>query len=67
MRRAVLYAASCLLVAIHPSFVASALIEAKHEVSEGLEWLRTWVLEVADSDTDRECYTVKILQTFRKL
>ncbi|KAF5732191.1 telomere length regulation protein TEL2 [Tripterygium wilfordii] len=56
VRRAVLFAASCILVSLHPSYVASALVEGNHEVSEGLEWIRTWALHVADSDIDRECY-----------
>lgn len=58
VRRAVLYAASCILVALHPSYVSASLIEGKHEISEGLEWIRKWAVHVAESDTDRECYTV---------
>lgn len=58
VRRAVLFAASCILVALHPSYVASSLADGNLEVSEGLEWVRTWALHVAESDTDRECYTV---------
>lgn len=58
VRRAVLFAASCVLVALHPSYVASALVEGNLELSNGLEWVRTWALHVADSDTDKECYTV---------
>lgn len=59
VRRAVLFAASCILVALHPSYVASALVEGNSDVSKGLEWIRTWALHVAESDTDRECYTVR--------
>ncbi|XWS37153.1 hypothetical protein CRYUN_Cryun19dG0018500 [Craigia yunnanensis] len=60
VRRAVLFAASCLLVALHPSYIASSLVERNLEISEGLEWIRTWAFQVADSDTDRECYTMAV-------
>ncbi|KAH9720685.1 Telomere reg-2 domain-containing protein [Citrus sinensis] len=56
VRRAVLFAASCVLVAVHPSFVSSALVEGNDELCNGLEWVRSWALHVADSDTDKECY-----------
>ncbi|KAK9278448.1 hypothetical protein L1049_028013 [Liquidambar formosana] len=58
VRRSVLFAASCILVALHPSYVASALFEGNAEISKGLEWVRTWTLHVAESDTDKECYTM---------
>ncbi|KAK3040594.1 hypothetical protein RJ639_026915, partial [Escallonia herrerae] len=58
VRRSVLFAASCLLVALHPSYVASALVEGNAELSKGLEWVRTWALHVVESDSDRECYTM---------
>lgn len=58
VRRAVLFAASCTLTALHPSFIASALLEGNLEFSRGLEWVRTWALEVAESDPDRECYSM---------
>lgn len=60
VRRAVLFAASSVLVSLHPSFVASTLTEGNLEVSKGLEWVRTWALDVAESDTDRECYTMAV-------
>ncbi|XVF54627.1 hypothetical protein PTKIN_Ptkin05aG0196600 [Pterospermum kingtungense] len=60
VRRAVLFAASCVLVALHPSYIASSLVEGNLEIAEGLEWIRIWALQVADSDTDRECYTMAI-------
>ncbi|KAF5956216.1 hypothetical protein HYC85_003441 [Camellia sinensis] len=60
VRRSVLFAASCILVALHPSYVASSLIEGSPEISKGLEWVRTWALCVAESDTDRECYTLAV-------
>lgn len=59
VRRAVLFAASCILVSLHPSSVASSLVEGNLEISKGLEWIRSWALHVAESDTDRECYTVR--------
>ncbi|XP_020277271.1 telomere length regulation protein TEL2 homolog [Asparagus officinalis] len=55
VRRSVLFAASCILVALHPSYVASALIEGNQEISNGLEWIRKWVLHVTESDPDTEC------------
>lgn len=58
MRRAVLFAAACVLVALHPTYISSALLEGNVEISTGLEWIRTWALDVAESDTDKECYTV---------
>ncbi|XP_010696186.2 uncharacterized protein LOC104908733 isoform X1 [Beta vulgaris subsp. vulgaris] len=58
VRRSVLFAASCSLTALHPSFIASAIIEGNEEVCRGLEWVRTWALQLAKSDTDRECCTM---------
>ncbi|KAJ3675463.1 hypothetical protein LUZ60_004505 [Juncus effusus] len=55
VRRAVLFAASCVLLALHPSYVASALIEGELEISSGLEWIRTYSLRVAETDSDTEC------------
>lgn len=58
VRRSVLFAASCILVALHPSYVASALVEGNAEISKGLDWIRTWAYHIAESDTDRDCYTL---------
>lgn len=58
VRRSVLFAASCLLVALHPTHVASALVTGNTEIPKGLEWIRTWAHHIAESDMDRECYTV---------
>ncbi|KAK6148152.1 hypothetical protein DH2020_019064 [Rehmannia glutinosa] len=58
VRRSVLFAASCVLLALHPSYVASAVVEGNFEISEGLDWVRAWALRVAESDTDRECHTL---------
>ncbi|KAL2347000.1 hypothetical protein Fmac_001000 [Flemingia macrophylla] len=58
VRRAVLFAAACVLVSLHPTYVSSALLEGNFEISTGLEWIRTWALDVAESDTDKDCYTL---------
>ncbi|KAL0355178.1 UNVERIFIED_CONTAM: hypothetical protein Sradi_3964700 [Sesamum radiatum] len=58
VRRSVLFAASCVLSALHPSYVATAVVEGNIEISEGLDWVRIWALQVAESDTDRECQTL---------
>lgn len=58
VRKAALFAASCVLLSLHPSYVATSLVEGNVEISSGLEWVRTWALHVAESDSDRECYTV---------
>ncbi|KAL6963816.1 hypothetical protein U1Q18_034821 [Sarracenia purpurea var. burkii] len=60
VRRSVLFAAACILVALQPSYVASSLVEGSPEISKGLEWVRTWALQVAESDTDRDCYTLAV-------
>uniref|UniRef100_A0A2P2KS86 Telomere length regulation protein TEL2 homolog n=2 Tax=Rhizophora mucronata TaxID=61149 RepID=A0A2P2KS86_RHIMU len=60
VRRAVLFAASCVLMSLHPSFVASTLTEGNIEFSKGLEWIRTWALDIAESDVDRECYSMAL-------
>lgn len=59
VRKSVLFAASCILVAVNPAYVASALVEGSSEMSRGLEWVRTWAISVAESDTDKECYMVR--------
>lgn len=58
VRRAVLFAASCTLVALQPSYVASALSEGNSGICNGLEWIRTFALQVAEADVDRDCYTM---------
>ncbi|KAL1567897.1 telomere length regulation protein TEL2 [Salvia divinorum] len=60
VRRSVLFTASCILVALHPSYVASAVAEGNIEISEGLDWIHRWALKVAESDTDRECHTLAV-------
>ncbi|KAJ9163853.1 hypothetical protein P3X46_023481 [Hevea brasiliensis] len=56
VRKAVLFAASSILVSLHPSYVASAITEGNLEVSKGLEWIRLWALDIVESDVDKECY-----------
>ncbi|XP_024530265.1 telomere length regulation protein TEL2 homolog [Selaginella moellendorffii] len=51
VRRAVLFAASRVLVALSPSHVAA--LDAS--LTEGLEWIREWCLEVASHDPDPDC------------
>ncbi|XP_049356523.1 uncharacterized protein LOC125821156 isoform X1 [Solanum verrucosum] len=58
VRRSVLFTASCILISLHPSSVAAAVVEGDSELSKGLEWIRNWALHIAESDTDRECYTL---------
>jgi hypothetical protein len=38
--------------------VASSLIEGNQDISTGLEWIRTWALQVAEADPDTECTSV---------
>ncbi|GFP88825.1 telomere length regulation protein tel2 homolog [Phtheirospermum japonicum] len=58
VRRSVLFAASCVLLALHPSYVASAVVEGNSEISQGLEWVRAFALQVAESDIDKDCHTL---------
>ncbi|KAK9673041.1 hypothetical protein RND81_12G142200, partial [Saponaria officinalis] len=66
VRRSALFAASCILIALHPSFIASALLEGNQDISRGLEWVRTYALQIAESDTDRECCTVSCVRNINK-
>lgn len=38
--------------------MASSLIEGNQDISTGLEWIRTWALQVAEADPDTECTSV---------
>ncbi|KAG2327921.1 hypothetical protein Bca52824_010649 [Brassica carinata] len=60
VRRAVLFAASSVLIALHPSYIVSALAEGNFELARALEWIRTWALRIADSDIDRDCYSMAL-------
>ena len=53
-----LFAASCILISLHPSYVASSLIEGNQDISTSLEWIRTFALQVAEADPDTECTSV---------
>lgn len=53
-----MFAASCVLIALHPSYVASVLIEGNQSISTGLEWIRTWAVRIAEADPDTECASV---------
>jgi len=55
VRRSALFAASRILIALHPSFIATALSGGDHEISRQLEWIRNWALHVAEVDSDYEC------------
>lgn len=63
VKRSVIFTASCILAALHPSYVASALVEGNHDICRGLEWVRTWALHIAESDPDTECSTVRTVET----
>lgn len=55
VRRATLYAASRIMVSLHPSHVATALNVGDFEIAGGLDWIRAWALQVAENDSDAEC------------
>lgn len=61
VRRSALFTASCILLSLHPSHIASALVQGNDDISRGLEWLRTWALHVAETDTDTQCSSVGLL------
>ncbi|GKD45603.1 hypothetical protein Tco_1270248, partial [Tanacetum coccineum] len=65
VRKSVLFDASCILLALNPNYVASALVEGNTEISRGLEWVRTWALSITESDTDKECYMVRRKQKLK--
>ncbi|XP_031485336.1 uncharacterized protein LOC116254240 isoform X2 [Nymphaea colorata] len=54
VRRSALFTASCILLSLHPSFIASSLVQG-NDIARGLEWIRTWILHVAETDIDTEC------------
>jgi len=47
--------------------VASSLIEGNQDISTGLEWIRTWALQVAEADPDTECTSVSTAIITEKL
>ncbi|KAL9673225.1 hypothetical protein QQ045_029479 [Rhodiola kirilowii] len=58
VRKNVLFACSCILIALHPSHVASALAEGNLELSRGLDWIRSYAIQAVESDIDKECYAI---------
>lgn len=58
VRRAALYAASRVIVSLHPSQVVSAVTATDSSIATGLEWIREWALGIADNDPDGDCSTV---------
>ncbi|CAN6470318.1 unnamed protein product [Victoria cruziana] len=61
VRRSALFTASCILLSLHPSHIASALVQGNDDISRGLEWLRTWALHVAETDTDTQCSSMAMV------
>ncbi|KAG0631011.1 hypothetical protein M758_1G220500 [Ceratodon purpureus] len=55
VRRAALYAASRVIVALHPSQVATAITGTDSSITSGLEWVREWALGLANNDPDSDC------------
>ena len=63
VRRSAIFAASRILIALHPSFIATALSGGDHEISRQLDWIRNWALHVAEADSDYECTVVCLMST----
>ncbi|KAJ7516652.1 hypothetical protein O6H91_22G066200 [Diphasiastrum complanatum] len=55
VRRSALYAATRVIISLHPSAVVNALKGGDAVLVSGLEWIREWALHIADHDTDTEC------------
>ena len=53
VKRAILYAASRVMISLHPSHIMHST-----EILGGLDWIRTWALKVMDEDSDTECSSV---------
>lgn len=64
VRRAALYAASRIILALHPSQVVFALTGTDSSIATGLEWVREWALGIAANDPDAECSRVKFKTLF---
>lgn len=58
VRRAALYAASRVIVALHPSQVVTAITDPDSNIGSGLEWVREWALGIANNDSDSNCAAV---------
>ena len=55
VKRAILYAASRIMISLHPSHVTHS---GNTEILGGLDWIRSWALKVIDEDSDTECSSV---------
>eukprot|EP00249_Psilotum_nudum_P015616 c25430_g1_i1 orf=372-3560(-) len=55
VRRSALFAASRIILALHPSYVARALSGEDFEIAKGLDWIREWTLRIANDDSDSDC------------
>lgn len=67
VRRAALYAASRVIVALHPSQVVTAITGTDSSIASGLEWVREWALGIANNDPDSDCASVSFLYIFSSL
>ena len=61
VRRAALFAASRVIVALHPSQVVTAFTGTDSNIASGLEWVREWALGIANNDPDSDCARVSYL------
>ena len=52
IRRAALYVASQVIVALHPSQVVTAITGTDSSIALGLEWVCEWALGIANNDPD---------------
>ncbi|XP_059066178.1 uncharacterized protein LOC131857531 [Cryptomeria japonica] len=77
VRISALFAASRILISLHPSFIAASLSGGDAQIAKGLEWIRNWALRVAEVDSDFECsamatacvelHSEMAFQTFRSM
>lgn len=59
VRRTALFAASRVLVALHPSDVVASLTTGVSSLVANLEWVREWALDIAMNDVDEDCSAVR--------
>lgn len=59
VRRTALFAASRVLVALHPSDVVASLTGGVSSLGSNLEWVREWALDMAMNDVDADCSMVR--------
>ncbi|CAM6129063.1 unnamed protein product [Calypogeia fissa] len=55
VRRTALFAASRVLVALHPSDVGASLTAGVSSLVSNLEWVREWALDISMNDVDADC------------